>query len=109
MVLRNSPRAANHRLQPAQRRRIDILFSREAGMNKPEITRTAGSIARRLLGGLSFILVIIGQMTLFTQPDALAAGLMLSLAGAVLFLWGSVCQPPRGVGAPAGRISLTPF
>ncbi|HEY4720464.1 MAG TPA: glycosyltransferase family 39 protein [Anaerolineae bacterium] len=76
-------------------------------MNEPEIARAADSIARRLLGGLSFILVIIGQMTLFTQQDALAAGLILNLTGAVLFVWSSVRQPPRGLVALVERTSLT--
>lgn len=64
-------------------------------------------MARALTAGLAFVLLIAGELTLYTTRDRPVPGLLLTIAAVALFVGISARRPPRWTVALVKRIRLS--
>ncbi len=66
-------------------------------MSEPLTPRSDDQTVRVLAAGLAITLLVVGQMILLALPDGTVAGLLITLAGGVLFIAFALREPPARV------------
>lgn len=76
-------------------------------VSEPQTPQPGDQTARVLAAGLAVILLVVSQMILLALPDGTIAGLLIALAGGVIFIAFALREPPARVAKALTRARLS--
>ncbi len=76
-------------------------------MSEPQTPEPGDQTARVLAAGLAVTLLVVSQMILLALPDGTVAGLLIALAGGVIFIAFALREPPARVARALARARLS--
>jgi 4-amino-4-deoxy-L-arabinose transferase-like glycosyltransferase len=76
-------------------------------LSEPQTPHPEGHTARVLAASLAVILLVISQMILLALPDGTVAGLLIALAGGIIFIAFALREPPARVTRVMARARLS--
>jgi 4-amino-4-deoxy-L-arabinose transferase-like glycosyltransferase len=76
-------------------------------MSEPLTPRPGDQTVRVLAAGLAVTLLVVSQMILLALPDGTVAGLLIALAGGVLFIAFALREPPARVTRAMARFKIS--
>lgn len=76
-------------------------------MSEPQTPEPGDQTARVLAAGLAVTLLVVSQMILLALPDGTVAGLLIALAGGVIFIAFALREPPARVTRALARVRLS--